>query len=205
MWRGSTCYVVGGGPSVSCDEIAKLEGRRVIVVNRAYKDAPWADVLFFWDCDFWTTWLSSIRQFAGLKVTACERHRDSDELHVLERVLSVEGIGTDPAKLHQNRSSGACAIELARHLGAKRIVLVGFDMRKVGGRDNYHSDYPKPDRYPKRPDKYAWFLGAFPAIARDLEAQGIECVNATPGSALTLFPFTTIDDELARSPVEAIR
>lgn len=202
MWRGQTCFIVGGGPSVTRADVSHLEGRRVIVVNRALTIAPWADILFFWDCGFWTTWLSDIRAFNGLRVTACERHRDSQELHVLRRDLDQCGIGTDPSVIRFNKSSGACAIELARHLGAKRIVLVGFDMRQVGRRHNFHNDYPNPTKRPDH-DKYAAMLEVFPQIATDLAAQEIECINATPGSAITQFPVMTLDEALAQEGAQA--
>lgn len=57
-WDGDTALVIGGGPSVSRlgqDKlIPKCRGRmKVIAVNRAYRLAPWADMLYGADADFW--------------------------------------------------------------------------------------------------------------------------------------------------------
>jgi len=91
-----------------------------------------------------------------------------------------------------NISGGACAIGLAYHFGVKRIVLLGFDMRKVDGKANWHDDYvvPKPFRF----NPYSRFLSVFPGIAKDLKRLNVECVNATPGSALTVFPIVKLED-----------
>jgi hypothetical protein len=79
-------------------------------------------------------------------------------------------------------------------------------MRQIDGHNNWHSDHWTSDRKDHNP--YREFLLAWPYIARDAKAMGIEIVNATPGSALTQFPIidpnelfgstneTAVDDSL---------
>src|SRR5690606_31804259 len=43
--------------------------------------------------------------------------------------------------IRQGRSSGHTAIGLAIAMGAARVVLLGYDMRLVDGREHHHSDY----------------------------------------------------------------
>lgn len=49
MWDGGQCFILGGGPSLTVEQVESLRGRRVIAVNQAYKLGDWIDVLFFGD------------------------------------------------------------------------------------------------------------------------------------------------------------
>lgn len=221
MWEGGECFILGGGPSLRLAPIERLQGKRVIAVNMALNEAPWAEVLFFGDCLFYTERKHLVDEFAGLAVTTCERLTNHRRLLAVQRDMAAEGLSRDQTLVHFNRNSGACAINLARHFGVKRIVLLGFDMRKwtveelvakglanesddhekkARLRHNYHSIYvPKFEKEELVPggrrdqfDPYSGrdgFLITFAAIARDLAAEGIECVNATPGSAIDSLPI----------------
>ena len=100
------------------------------------------------------------------------------------------GIQRSPDRLAWNLNSGACAINLAVHFGVRRIILLGFDMHSVDGQPNWHKEHG-----PRNKNFEPWprYLQVFPAIAADLKALGIECINATPGSAIREFPI--IDPE----------
>lgn len=200
LWPDRTVYIIGGGPSLRSVNVEELRGERVIAVNNAYKLGNWIDVLYYGDCR-WLAWhKDQVRAFAGLKITSCDQH-DSNlgralNIKVVRKRNSPIGIQRDPGMLGWNRSSGACAINLAVHLGARRIVLLGYDMRKIDGASNWHADHPNAEAH----DPYAKFLEPFPAIARDLAALGIDCINATPGSALTVFPI--VHPEFVMPPVD---
>lgn len=188
LWSGRTVYVLGGGPSLANTDVSRLRGQRVLAVNNAYHLGGWIEAMFYGDCRWLAEHVDGLGQFVGLKMTTCPNHDSilgrSLAIHVLDRKRG-DGIYHKPDGVFWNKSSGACAINIAATLGAKRIVLLGFDMRQIDGHNNWHADHPtKKDHNP-----YARFLAPFPAIARDLATLGIECVNATPGSALTVFPI----------------
>lgn len=187
LWPDGECFILGGGPSLEQVDVNRLKGRRVIAVNNAYKLGDWIDVLFFGDCHWYQWHKIALLNFAGLKVTTCEQHVNKLGIRVVKRRNIPHGISRDPGILSWNLSSGACAINLAVHFGVKRIVLLGFDMRKVGERSRWHNDYPAPVN--RRFDPYPRFMRPFPAIACDLERYHIECINASPGSALKVFPI----------------
>jgi hypothetical protein len=189
IWPGRTVFILGGGPSLKSVDVDRLRGQRVIAVNNAYKLGAWIDVVFFGDLR-WMQWHEDgLRQFPGLKVSAHEGHLSALGralgVRVVRKKNSPEGIFKDPALLAWNANSGACAINLAVHFGAKRIILLGFDMHKVDGQNNWHSEHKNAPTH----DPYMKFLARFPAIAESLKRLGIECINATPGSALTAFPI----------------
>lgn len=75
--------------------------------------------------------------------------------------------------------------------GAKRLVLVGFDMGPVKGRNHFFGDHPKPLR---TDSPYASFRRNFDQIAADLKALGVSVFNASTVSHLTHFQKGTLAD-----------
>jgi len=195
LWNSGTVFVFGGGPSLAGVDVNRLKGHRVIAVNNAYKLADWIDVMFYGDCRWLGGHADGLKRFSGLKMTTCPNHDSNLGRSIGIKVLAKRrqhGIHSQPDAVNWNLSSGACAINVAVHLGAKRIILLGYDMRRVDGRNNWHPDHITT----KDHNPYARFLTPFPIIAADLRRLGVECVNATPGSALTVFPIVDPEEVL---------
>jgi hypothetical protein len=93
----------------------------------------------------------------------------------------TKGIAKDPTKVCWNNTNGASAINLAYHLGAKKIVLLGFDMKKVNGKRNWHDDHLS---HKDAPDPYKKYLIPFKNISEDLEAVNVELINTCMDSAI---------------------
>jgi len=188
MWPERTVFILGGGPSLLKTDLRPLyRGQRVIGVNNAFELGPWVDVCLFGDIQ-WFHWnLESLRRFGGLVVSA---HPGTWPAWVKPMLRGKpEGIETRRGFLSWNRSSGGAAVNLAVHLGAKRIVLIGYDMRLVDGKKNWHN------KHKERPhDPFERFLRPWKLIRADCAKLGVEIFNATPGSALTLFPFVTVEE-----------
>lgn len=183
IWDGGTCFILGGGPSLGMIALESLRGRRCIAVNEAFEDAPWAEVMFYGDLKFLRKRRRErLRDFAGLKVTSIERHIDEVGINVVRRDRTTYGISEDPTTLVWNLNSGASAMNLAYLLGSRRLVLLGFDMKRVDGRSNYHDRYDAEDTADDR--ALATFVEPFQAVERDLKRLGCSVVLATPGSAL---------------------
>ena len=89
-------------------------------------------------------------------------------------------------------NSGCDAIHLAVQLGAERIGLVGFDMQRVNGKAHFYGDNKLPQI---QVINYQGFLSGFRALAKELPVKS-EIVNLTPGSALQVFPFASIENWL---------
>ena len=98
------------------------------------------------------------------------------------------GLSKDPSRVH-GTNSGAQAVNLAYHLGATRIVLLGYDMQHTGGRRHCHQDYPA-GWLNAEPVK-GW-ASQFAFLARDLAAEGVEVLNASRETALTCVPRMTL-------------
>lgn len=208
IWQDGTAFIIGGGPSVNKTDLSLIHDRRVIAVNNAYGDPVhsasgrliryvprlWVDVVFYGDCGWLPIHREWLREFPGLRVTCCIRHQGQEPwVKCMERRNHPQGIITSPGMIAWNLSSGGAAVNLAVHLGVRRIVLIGYDMRKVDGEKNWHRDHKNQN---PRQDPFVRFLRPFPEIARDLTRLGIECLNATPESALTVFPIVTLEEAL---------
>lgn len=192
LWPNATVYILGGGPSLKLLDVERLRGRHVIAVNNAYQLGDWIDVCYFGDLSWHRIHRDALLKFAGLKVTTCVHLENAPGIKLIRKRNKPSGISRDQSIVCWNNSSGGCAINLATLFGAKRIILFGYDMRMVDDDCNWHRDYPDVQDEKKRKKKeklYLTFLKPFDQIARGLKRDGIECINATPGSALTQFPI----------------
>ncbi len=191
------CIVAATGPSLTPEVAEQCRGQRVVAVNDAYRLLPFADVLYGGDREWWDVH-EGCPDYQGEKWTAHDpRHNDKTEcsqrwgLRVIAG-MDREGFSTDPARIHYGGNSGFQAINLALLFGARRICLVGFDMRTTPRR-HFFGDHP-PEL--KNSAKYEYFIPAYNAAAR-IVPEGLEILNCTPGSALRCFPSMDLEDALA--------
>lgn len=167
---------------------------RVIAINDAVRLAPWADLLYFCD-EQWYRWHETeVREFEGMKATL-ENFALRDEVPGLACLAKrgEAGLCAEPDGLHTGSNSGFQAINLAVHLGARKIVLLGYDMKAKAGQAHWFGDHPVPTV------KTLWkdlFIPAFRTLADPLKRRGVEVVNATPDSALDVFPFSPLREAL---------
>ena len=101
----------------------------------------------------------------------------------------------DPGLLHTGNNSGYQAIGLAVLLGAARILLLGYDMSRTGGKSHHHGDHPSGLNNPTG-EQLQRYAAAFETLPPDLDRLGIECINCSRETALTCFPRARIEDVL---------
>ncbi|MEO6588954.1 MAG: hypothetical protein ABIP06_06470 [Pyrinomonadaceae bacterium] len=183
-----TAIILASGPSLTQEQIdaALHSGHFTIAVNATYQKAPTANVCYFGDFLFAKTYIADMRKvFKGemwtQDATTNGRWPDVKRMRGGHR----EGLGKDV--IHTNGQSGAQAINLAYLWGYKRIILLGFDL-KLGpkGEKHHHENHPAPC---VQGQTFSEWLDKFVKLAADLKAEGIEVLNATPGSALKSFPM----------------
>lgn len=80
-------------------------------------------------------------------------------------------------------------MNLAFLWGALRLILVGFDMGPLGGKDHFFGNHPKAL---KRDSPYSTMRRNFDVIASDLAAHGISVVNCSLKSHMSCFPKMTL-------------
>jgi len=226
IWEGGDVWILGGGPSVFTQfDIPKevvtnvlngtsppsvyspymqpLHTKHVIGINVAYLIGDWIDMVFFGDGGFFLSHRLRLAQFPGLKVTChTGANKDSWVKFLGRDGRHPRGISTAPNLVSWNGNSGAAAISIAAWSGAKRIILLGFDMKlSVDNRQHWHDLYGRGVRDPtndrqRRKLPFDRHLRGFEDIARDAKNWGIEIINASPDSAITQFPKTTVKDIL---------
>lgn len=96
-------------------------------------------------------------------------------------------------------NSGAQAINLAYLWGARRMILVGFDMRSGevdGKKDQMHwfGDHPKPLQNPSAFDQFITGMGP---MAVDLRQRDVEVINTSAKSAIPYWPKRTLEQALS--------
>lgn len=188
LFAGRSVAVFGGGPSLTAAQVAACRGRvAAVAINNAGYLAPWADLLWFCDERWALRHLELVRGFAGsvacLENEAfCRTHRP-DALRV--RNLGRSGFHPHPDGIKTGGNSGYQALHLLAHMGAARVILLGYDMRLgAGGATHWHAGHEWPGAPTRWRDE---MLPEFPALAAALQARGVEVVNCTPGSALGAF------------------
>lgn len=193
-WRGRTVVIAGNGPSLRLAdmETARAAGCKIVVINQGAALAPWADLLWFCDRQ-WFDWPGNaalVEGFAGIVATLENyelrgRRADLWCLHNMGR----PGLFAENWGVCTGGNSGYQCINLAVHLGVKRILLLGFDMAP----GHWFGDYPKPTQ----PGVYRdTMLPAFPALVAPLRKRGVEVLNCTPGSLLEVFPKRPLNEAL---------
>lgn len=190
LWPNSTVVCIGGGPSLTREDVDACRGlARVIVVNDGYRMAPWADVLYA--CDYrWWKWHDGVTHFAGLKYSLDPRAARYSGVQILKHT-GADGLETDPSGLRTGRNSGYQAINLAMHLGASRVLLLGYDMKRTRDKDHWFGAHP--GGHPP----LSTFVPHFEALARHQRQWPFEIVNCSRETALQGFRRQPIDEALS--------
>lgn len=192
----ATTFIIGGGPSAGPLDTEALKGGVRLGVNDAAFHKP-CDAFFSNDHGYALRIRDQIEGFAG------ERHLSVrwkffgrftgwnvrmwhrwDRLHPImtDTHLSSGPEGTPGC-------SGYVALNLAAQMGAKRIVLFGYDFQ-----DRYeYFFHDRPHDRVRIPDVIASFRQVAPWYA----GRGIKIINANRDSAIDAFPRMTHENAIA--------
>lgn len=196
-WRGKAVAIVASGPSAKKAGVGALKGRLpVLAIKKSIELAPFADVVYGCDGPWWRD-VRGLPAFKGVRicydVQACDQYG-------LQRVeipdkLSNRLLFGEVGKIGAAGNSGFQAINLALQFGARRLLLIGFD---VHGRSGEHWYGRNGWGFANNPtdDNYRRWRAAFEAAAVDISERGIEVINASPYSDLRCFPKMTISEAL---------
>jgi hypothetical protein len=199
-WSGETAIVVGTGPSAAQAPLALAQGRnRIFAIKSSWRLAPFADALYGLDKGWWIA-NQGAHKFKGLKFspspTICRVYPDIRyvRLRPFARILNDEtgviGCGLRTGGGH----SGFQAINLSVQFGARRILLVGFEMTLARG-----AHWKNDDRGVGKPDagRTASWREAMDECAGQFRDLGVDVISCTPGSALTAYPKMSLHEALA--------
>jgi hypothetical protein len=198
IFEGQSVAIVAGGPSLRGFDWERLRGVPAIAINRAYEMMPFAPVLWWSDSRFWRQHKAALERHAAIwKATCFTNYLEEDAVPswvTQYRMTETAGFDPDPRYLRSGNNSAFAAICLAAHLGAARLVLLGVDMRHgPAGETHYHGGHGLPH---SEDTLTTFMLPFFETLAAPLAALGIEVINASPDSALTVWPRCSIEEGL---------
>lgn len=197
-WEGKSCFIIGGGPSLSGFDWTKLKGKRTIGVNRAFEKFD-PTINFSMDTRF-LAWLErgvygldvrkKFRKSAAYIVWQCTYIA---QLPIFIYIIKVHKMDyytgcrafTDSLKngIGHGDNSGYGALNLACCLGANPIYLLGFDMKHENGKSHWHEGHPADQ---KEENVKKW-IGHFGWAAPLIKSRGFRVINLNPNSALECF------------------
>jgi len=196
IWEDETVYLFGGGPSL-LSSIAEYDfsDHYVIGANNSFllRDV---DILYFGDAKFYWWNEKEIQTFKGLKITSDQGiqhgNKSVNGQHKIKvvKIGKYKGLESRSNRIGWNRSSGAAAINVAIHLGAKKIVLLGYDMRVING----HKNWMVHEKEQTNQNPYDYMLVGFTQVARQLGRFNCSVVNATPKSKIEVFPMVELKE-----------
>lgn len=220
VWKGEIAVVMGGGPSLTREQVDMCRGRHCIAVNDAYLWADFADVVYFADSK-WFRWqmtgrdgtghpigLSADelkrrwRDFAGLKVSISDALKSKVPENAALFIENASALGKpgalsrDVTAITTGSNSGFQALNIAVLSGAARVILLGIDGKAgAGGKRHFFGDHPDKTEAP-----YAAMRTHFALAARECLERGVELINCSPGTAIDNMPCMYLEEALAGRP-----
>ena len=225
LWDGGQCWIIGGGPSIPrlfgvpeqlIDDVfekrqpvsafspylSPIHDKHVIGINAAYRIGSWMDIIFFGDNRFFLENQRHLLAYPKIKVT-CNPNTKTEPAARYIKIMArdgrhPQGITERKGFVSWNKNSGAASLSLACQMGARQIILLGFDMDTDSkARQHWHSAY-KSANTKKIPRKLSFrrHLLCWPMIARDARRLGVEVLNCSVRSAIRELRKVKLEDVL---------
>lgn len=193
LLKDNTVFIIGGGDSLKGFDYSKLDDKLVIGINQACVYLPnltaiyWADENWAAKNDNTLNRHNCKLRFTGKMNLRGDYATSSTKAPGGATLLSITGkLGLD-SDINNVRgdNSGSHVINLCINAGAKKIVLLGFDM-KVG---HWHNDY----EFGYDDGIYQTFLASINSIAAALP-EDVEIINCSLESNIKVFPKVPFDE-----------
>lgn len=214
-----TVVCLASGPSLVEEDVNYVRGKAVVVaVNDTIRLAPWANVIYSSDQLWWSRnhkkakllaeehgnllirinpkkgqmWPTNKNHCSG-----CRRILAPNARCWCEGIVTLENDGPVGLSLKEDTicygdNSGYAAINVAVHLGAKRILLLGYDMEHdPNGRRHFYDTHAQYITSP-----FYKFRKRFATIVEPLKEAGVSVINCSRRTALDAFPTAALRDVL---------
>lgn len=187
-----TSICIASGPSLTQADVDYCRGKgRVYAVKEAALAAPWADVLYAADTDWWVNHKDRWEGFAGEKWTVSNRACELFPALKYVEAKSEWQWSDTPGALATGGNSGFQALNMAVLDGAERVILLGYDYGHQPGMSKHwwDKDHPRDSRYSNYAEWNKRLAAAAPMIP-------VPVLNATPSTAITCFEQVNLRDIL---------
>lgn len=213
-YRRETFICIASGPSLNQELIDMVaEAKRdsngsigVIAVNDNWKwkdltdDSFIADHIYAGDPEFWQMYLRQMEREGANDIPkwipineAFAKKNVQYNIRAL-KCAHEKGLGKDTI-LHCGSHSGYQAINLAFMFGAKKIIMLGYDM-KTGPQGKVHWFGNHPNGLRNTPNKYSGWIARYTQLASDLKDEGVDVVNCSPVTGIECIRKGSLADEL---------
>ena len=191
LWPESTIVCIGSGPSLIAADVylAKTAPVRTLAINTAYQWVPSPDVLVGADAKWWG-WHPDAVALPSLKFSL----QQTPYPQVIPLTWTTgDGIDLDPTRVRGGGHSGYAAINVAVHLGARTIVLLGYDLApNAHGDDHCHAPHPDGSHL-----QYAHRREIYRTLLAPLADRGIRIVNASRETTVPEIPRLSLAEAVA--------
>ncbi len=214
-WKGKTCFIFGGGPSLKGFNFNLVNKYPTIGVNKAFVEFP-TTLNYSMDSRFFTmvTYPKSEEEkklhevwmkYPGIKVFLRRSKKakfDKNVFVVTEIARKVLSFDLSQG-IYCGNNSGFGALMIAICLGCTRIGLLGYDLKTKEDRSgkpitHWHEGYEVQNKktFQSKLDKFRMCIEEFSNV---IKQRGVEVVNLSPDSALGCFPKSSLDEFLKES------
>jgi hypothetical protein len=177
----STFACAASGPSLTHEDCLTLHNANIptIAVNNSWRAAPFCSAIYAADCCWWEEY--------GEEITIPVERWCGDNF-----TASRFGIKHLESKISGSFNSGQRAIELAIHMGATRVLLVGYDcsIRHGAHWHGQHSILANPDSFSVN----RWHE-EFKRLQQKYSS--IEILNCSRRTRLKCFPVMSLEAALS--------
>lgn len=196
IYKDKNVLVLGGGPSHVEIDLNLLHDCRIIAVNSSCRKvinvAKKEDILYFSDNSWSEHYIGLIEKWPGLVVTSNRntkvRLREKVHRLDLQNLTEFMQIKSD----YVQGSSGHTSVCLAVYLGAKKVILTGFECKLVNGRSHGHLDYTQSNVHAFE-ERY---IPAWTGLAKRFRELDCEVINSTFDSNVKDFTFLNLKEAL---------
>jgi hypothetical protein len=193
-WKGQTVVCMASGPSMTAEDAEYCRGKaKVITVNTTYRLATWADAHYSSDHDWWKAHLAEMNSICKGEFWTGHKEFIDKNMHHCPYNKKIEGLSTNQGVISWGGNSGFCAVGLAFQFGAKRIILVGYDMNNESGQGHWHGAHAdairKDFNFPK-------WVNHFTRAYADFKRLGIQVINCSRETSLPLYSRLNLRDVL---------
>lgn len=183
----TTAICIATGPSLTKSDVEQCRGRGMVyAVKEAIAFAPWADVVYAADEDWWIL-RDGLPKFEGEKWTCNEPAARRYNLNHVD--IDCDAAWGEGDVIASGGHSGFQAINLAVMHGATKVILLGYDMQRVGIQKHFYDAMPGLSRN-SRASNYKQWLQRFRAAAPLIP---VPVINASRESAIDCFPRMTLN------------
>lgn len=177
----NTFICVASGPSLTESDclLAQRSGLPIIAVNSSWVAVPACQHIYAADFSWWEKYHCDLPSGARCWTSSISATR-------------CYGLNHFPHPDNESFNSGLRAIQLAIRLGARRVLLLGYDCCIDAG-SHWHGDHPVELKNPNIASVARWHT-EYSRLGANIS--DIEILNCSRRSALACFPLSTIETVL---------